>query len=144
MSAQAYLVRLGAILAAGAILYAVLAIAAGPRWTSFYGFATAALVTWPLLTLLLWTRLPQAGLSRWWTLLYALPVLVLSLVQIGYWTFFFTYGPTNPAFGVIRTVFRDAAGILLPIGEIALLALVALLFWRAGRTPQSGATTERR
>lgn len=133
MTAAQYHIRLGVILAAGGLVYLLLSVMAGARWTSFYGLATAALVTWPFVVALLWKRLHEAGRSRWWTLAYAVPVLVAALVQIGYWSAFFTFGPGNPTLGVMREMLRGSVGSALPWASAAVLALIAWVLWLAGR-----------
>lgn len=134
MTGRGYIERLLMIAGAAAMLAAALLFGMGARWWSFYGLATVALATWPFLTLLLWKRLPEAGWSRWWTLVYAVPVPVLALVQIGYWSAFFAYGPQNPSLGVIREMLKESLGFaLMPLLAAIGVALV-LIFAAAGRT----------
>jgi hypothetical protein len=131
MTRDAYLKGLGATLAFGLAAGLVLRLVAGERWFSFYGWAAVALLTLPLAAYYLWTRLPVTGRSKWRTLLYVVPVLLIALVQIGYWTVFFTYGPQNATIGVVREVMLMNAGFALPWLYAGLAALFAWLFYSA-------------
>jgi ABC-type spermidine/putrescine transport system permease subunit I len=125
MTHRDFLQRLG-LLAAGCFLLAAgLTLGLGKSWFSFYGWATVGLATAPLLTALLWRRLPKKGWSRWWSLLVGVPVVTTCLVQIGYWSLFFSQGGSNPTFGVAREMLRPMLDAGLPY-LLAVLSFTAL------------------
>lgn len=138
MSRAEYLKGLALALAGSALLTAAIRIGAGPRWFGFYGPATVLLLMAPILAWLLWRRLPSIGWSRWWTLLFAVPALGLALIQIGYWTAFFTYGPSDPTLGVARAMLRaNFEACLFALCALVLLSWV-VLFAGAARTEPIG------
>jgi hypothetical protein len=63
------------------------------------------------------------------------PILVLALAQIGYWTAFFAAGPSGVGLALMRTVIRDVAGPWLPFAATVLAALLAWPFVSAAREP---------
>ncbi len=132
MTQDTFLARLGLALGAALLLAALLRLGLGPRWFQFYGWATVALATVLPVSALLWTRLPAIGLSRWWSLAVAVPVLLAATVQIGFWVLFFAEGPRNPSFGVGREMVRPWLEMSEPFLLAAYGALCAWLLWRAG------------
>lgn len=113
-------------LAAFAIaLAASLRFGLGSQWFGFYGWATVALAAGPFLTWLLWKRLPKVGRNRWWSLLVAVPLFVVAIIQIVFWHLFFSQGATNPMFGVIREMVRPwlAAGEPFVVATYAVVSL---------------------
>lgn len=126
MTHQQFLGRLGLIGALGFVLSSVLRLSLGARWFEFYGWATVALAAVPFVTWLLWTRLPAAGQSRWWSLVFAVPAGLAAITQIAFWHLFFTRGTTNPMFGVMREMVRP----WVDTGEpFALAAFAAVCLW---------------
>lgn len=121
MNRQDFLYRLGIVVGSSMLLAACLWLGFGKRWFSFYGWATVALTTVPFVTALLWKRLPKTGHSRWWSLLFAVPVLAASLLQIAFWNLFFTQGVADPMLGVAREMLRP----FLDASQPYLLALLA-------------------
>lgn len=139
MTRSDYFRGLGLTAAAGVALAIVLCLFGGTNWFSFYGWATVALVTLPAVAYVLWHRLPQTGRSKWRALLYVVPVALLALIQVGYWLAFFTYGPANPTFGIVRDMVRTNTGFAMPWLAAILLAFWAWLFWSAaGRREHEG------
>lgn len=114
-------------------LAGVLRLGLGPRWFAFYGWATIAVTAAPILTWLLWKRLPQTGTSRWWSLLAGLPILIAALVQIVFWSLFFAQGPTNPMYGVMRELVRPWLEAGWPIACVSMLAIWLWLLATAAR-----------
>ena len=110
-----------------ALLFAViLRLGLGPRWFGFYGWATVALAAAPFVTWLLWKRLPSAGYSRWWSLLVGVPISLAALIQIVFWSVFFSKGATNPMFGVLREMVRP----WIDTGEpFAIAIFVTICLW---------------
>lgn len=127
---------LAAVAAVG--LGAALRLALGAGWFSFYGLATVALVTLPVVTSLLWRRLPATGHSRLWSLVYAVPVGLVSLAQIVFWWLFFAEGGTNPTLGVLRSMLRPWIDAAQPFALMAFLFSSALVFLMAGRSDHTG------
>lgn len=118
----------------GLTLAAVLRAVTGARWFDLYGCATVVLVTLPAVAHFLFARLKEAGRSRAWALLYIIPAALLALIQIGYWTAFFTYGPSDPTLGIVRATIHAQLGSVLPWLAAALLLVWAWLFtMTAGR-----------
>jgi hypothetical protein len=141
MTRRDYLRGLGLTAAAGLALAIVLRLISGANWFSFYGWAIIALLTLPAIAYLLWNRLPQTGRSKWRALIYIVPVALLAVIQIGYWFAFFTYGPGNPTFGIVREMVRMNAGFAFPWLAAALMAIWTWLFWSAaGRREHDGLT----
>lgn len=125
MNRRTFLYQLSVAAAGSLVLAACLRFGFGARWFSFYGWAAMALTMVPFLTALLWKRLPERGLSRWWSVLIAVPVLAASLVQIGFWSLFFSQGPADPMLGVAREMLRPFLDAALPYVTAA-LAVAAL------------------
>lgn len=126
MTHRDFLGRLGRIAFLGIALAAALRLGLGGRWFEFYGWATVALAVVPFVTWLCWKRLPEAGRSRWWSLLFAVPIVLVAIIQVGFWFLFFSQGATNPMFGVIREMVRP----WLAAGEpFALAAFVMVCLW---------------
>jgi hypothetical protein len=124
MSRYDYLKGMILTVSAAVVLAILTKLIAGQRWFSFYGPAAVALLTLPAIAYLISARLKSIGRSRWLVLLYVLPVALLALVQIGYWTAFFIYGTTNPTLGIAREMVRINLGAALPW-----LTGVLLLLW---------------
>ncbi len=133
MTQKRFLAGAGVLAVAAVTLALALRFGLGARWYSFYGPGTVALATLPFAASLLWKRLPAAGLSRWWTLAYAAPVLLIAGVQVGYWSAFFAQGPANPTLGIVREMVRPALDRALPWGAALLLIAWTYLMWRAAR-----------
>ena len=131
MTQRDFLGGLGRVVVFGALLALGLRVGLGARWFGFYGAATVALATLPFLTRLLWRRLPASGLSRWWTLAYALPAGLVAAVQIGYWIVFFATGPDNPMLGVVREMLRPVIDLIAPWAGAALLAVWGYILMHA-------------
>lgn len=135
MTQRDFLTAIARVLVAGALLALALRVGLGVRWFSFYGWATVALATVPFVTPLLWRRLAANGRSRWWTLAYAVPVLVLAGIQIGYWAMFFATGATNPSLGIVREMLRPIMDLIAPWATAALILLWAYVLRAALRSP---------
>jgi uncharacterized membrane protein YhaH (DUF805 family) len=126
MTYRDFLGRLGRIAFLAIVLAAALRLGLGSRWFEFYGWATVVLAAVPFVTRLLWKRLPEVGRSRWWSLLFALPITLAAIIQIVFWLLFFSQGGTNPMFGVVREMVRP----WLAAGEpFALAAFAAVCLW---------------
>jgi hypothetical protein len=110
-------------------LLAVLWLITPQRWFGFYGPATALLAAVAPVSYLLWQRLPMIDWHRSWTFLFTIPALALAVTQIGFWTMFFTYGPTNPMLGLMRGMVQMFAAPYLPMAGLALLMLWVWLFY---------------
>ncbi|MBY0225693.1 MAG: hypothetical protein K2Q28_07800 [Hyphomicrobium sp.] len=125
MTHQHFQSGLVCIAALAIALAAVLRIGLGSRWFEFYGWATVAFAAVPFLTRLLWKRLPEVGWSRWWSLLFAVPLLLVATIQIAFWHLFFSQGATNPMFGVVREMVRPwlAAAEPFAVGAFAVVSL---------------------
>ena len=125
MTHQNFLSGLVSIAALAIALAAALRFGFGSRWFEFYGWATVALAAVPFVTWLLWKRLPEVGRSRWWSLLFAVPLFVVAVIQIVFWHLFFSQGATNPMFGVMREMVRPwlAAGEPFAVGAYAVVCL---------------------
>jgi uncharacterized membrane protein len=134
MTDRAFIVWLGGVLAAGLVLAGLLRLGLGARAYGFYGWATVALATAGVVTVLLWQRLPHVGMSRWWSLLVAVPAAVAAFVQIGFWAMFFRTGGSNPTLGVAREMVRPWLEPGFPVMVAVWLVVVAWLIVRAGRT----------
>jgi uncharacterized membrane protein YhaH (DUF805 family) len=122
MTHRDFLQRLGLVAAGCVLLAAGLRLGLGESWFGFYGWAMVGLATVPLLTALLWKRLPKRGWSRWWSLLIGVPMATACLVQIGFWALFFSQGGSNPTFGIAREMLRP----ILDAGLPYLFAVLAL------------------
>ncbi len=120
MSKQSYLTRIMATAIALVALAAILRFGLGERWFGFYGWATLALVGAVLLSSIIFSRYRKIGLRRWPTLLVLVPIAITALIQIGFWTVFFTAGLQGLGLGLGRSM---AIGYV----EQALPALIALL-----------------
>jgi hypothetical protein len=125
MNRRTFLYQLSVAAAGSLVLAACLRFGLGERWFSFYGWAAVALTMVPFLAALLWKRLPERGLSRWWSVLIAVPVLAASLVQIVFWLLFFSQGPADPMLGVAREMLLPFLNAALPYVTAA-LAVAAL------------------
>jgi hypothetical protein len=133
MTAREFLLGLGRVAIACVAIGLIVHFWMGARWFGFYGPAAIALLSLPFVARLLATRLPCAGLSRWWSLIYILPVAVAGIVQIAFWWLFFTKGATNPVFGVVREMARPALELATPWLAAGLLIAWTGLVIRATR-----------
>jgi hypothetical protein len=133
MTARDFLLGLGRVAIACVALGVIMRFGMGARWFGFYGLAAIALLSLPFVGRLLAQRLPRAGLSRWWSLVYILPVVTAAIVQIGFWWLFFTKGAANPVFGVVREMLRPALELATPWLAAGLLAAWTGLVVRATR-----------
>jgi uncharacterized membrane protein YhaH (DUF805 family) len=136
MTHRDFLQRLGLVAAGCLLLAAGLRLGLGERWFSFYGWGAVGLAAAPLLTALLWRRLPKKGWSRWWSLLVGVPVVTACLFQIGYWSLFFSQGGSNPTFGVAREMLRPMLDAGLPY-LFTLISLAAILLTGISATATS-------
>lgn len=133
MTAREFLLGLGRVAIACVTLGLIMRFWTGARWFGFYGPAAIALLSLPFVARLLARRLPRAGLSRWWSLIYILPVAIAGIVQIAFWWLFFTKGATNPVFGVVREMARPALELATPWLAAGLLIAWTGLVVRATR-----------
>jgi len=136
MTHQDFIGRLGRIAGLTIALAAALRFGLGSRWFDFYGWATVALAVVPFVTWLFWRRLPEVGRSRWWILLFAVPLCLAAIIQIVFWLLFFTQGATNPMFGVMREMVRP----WMTAGEpFAFAAFGAVCLWLVIAAAQNNA-----
>ncbi len=133
MTDRDFLIRLGGALGAGLLLAGLLRLGLGAQAFGFYGWATVALATAGIVTVLLWRRLPSAGMNRWWSLLVGVPATVAAVIQIGFWAMFFRIGGSNPTLGVAREMVRPWLEPGFPVMVAVWLVLVAWLIVQAGR-----------
>jgi uncharacterized membrane protein YhaH (DUF805 family) len=133
MTARDFLFGLGCVAIGCVALGLILRLGMGPRWFGFYGLAVVALASLPFVARLLARRLPDAGLSRWWSLVYVLPVAIAAIVQAGFWWLFFAKGASNPMFGVVREILRPTLDAATPWVTAGLLTAWAVLLVRATR-----------
>jgi hypothetical protein len=131
MTRLPYRKYLAVTLASAALLALFLWLITPQRWFSFYGPASTLLAAILPLSYLLWQRLPIIDWHRGWTFVFAIPALTLAAIQIGFWTLFFTYGTTNPTFGVARGMVQMYVGPYLPLLGLMLAAAWGWLFWRS-------------
>lgn len=116
MSRATFLKRLATIIAFGAALALILYLI-NARWFSFYGAATTTLAVIIPLTWILTTRYRTLGLRRWPLWIFAALAALPALIQVAYWTVFFSS--------------KDAA-IPLAIGRSMILEKTeAFLLWPA-------------
>lgn len=143
MTHTAFRTRLLKLAAAGVMIALLLRLAGGQRWFGIYGPALAVLAILPPLHRLLADRLAERGSRRRRALLVTLPLALLALVQLGYWTAFF-HGPASAAveLGVVRFMIRDWLGPALPALGLALIGLIGLFIFRLSTQPAQEAGGE--
>jgi hypothetical protein len=130
MTQKSYRFNLLITALAAAVVLGVLWLGTSPRWFGFYGLASVLLATVLPIGILLWRRLETIDWRRSWALVFVVPALLLGVIQIGFWLAFFTYGGTNPTFGILREMVRGNAGPLIPLAGLLLASLWGWLFWR--------------
>lgn len=133
MTHRDFLYRIAGAVAAGLLLAVLLRLGLGARWFGFYGWATVALATLTIVTVLLWRRLPLAGKSRWWSLLAGGPAVLAAVIQIGFWVLFFRDGGSNPTLAVAREMVRPWLEAGLPLISAVWLAVAVWLVAVAGK-----------
>lgn len=104
----------------------------GPDLFGFYGLAAIAALLSLVVGWLMIKRRSHQKLSRWPVLVFIIPVLTAAITQIAYWVMFFaTPGSGGITLGVVRTMFLENAGPLMP-WAFAILAAFAL--WLLAQT----------
>lgn len=133
MSAQNYRSNLIWLAVAIAIAGLALRFGLGTRWFGFYGPATLALIATLWLTVIIFQRYPAMGLRRWPTLIVILPIIAISLVQIGFWAAYFNTGPQGIGLGLGRTMAIGYIDAALPFLVATLSAAMIWLAYRGAR-----------
>lgn len=130
-----WLVRVALV---GVALAVVLRLLLGGQWFSLYGFATVFLVTLPFVHRLLKLRLPLVGRSPRSAWLYTLPVGLMGLVQVLFWSAFFSSPDSGVKLGIARMMFWQYGGRFVPIALTLLLLAWIVMFARAAGPDRVG------
>jgi hypothetical protein len=123
---------------AGLLTASVLWLVTDARWFNLYGVAAAVLLALPGLHIALRRGLAGGGGSRLLVWLVTLPAAGAALMQIGFWTAFFTLPHMAVKLGVGRGIILERAApyaiwVLAAYGLICLLVIArALCPRRAG------------
>lgn len=126
MTRTDYLGSMGTLFLAAALALLLLRPAAGERWFALYGPATVAIPVAVAGALVLARRFRTLAISARRALLFAVPLLLLAVLQIGYWTAFFSLGQRGVVLALARAVVLDVAGPWMPY---AAAVLAAALMW---------------
>ena len=137
MPPRPFLSNLLALAAATLVLAIALYFGAGTRWFGFYGPATLALVSLPVLGWMLHRRYSDLSLSRWPIFAVLLPVGLAALVQIGFWVAFFNSGPGGIMFAAGRGMVMPMIEPVLPVAAVIMTALIAWLVARGAMKRES-------
>ena len=127
------LLTIAAVMLAAAVM---LKLVASARWFDLYGAAAIALAgAFPILATLM-RGLERRHRSRWLAALVVGPIVAAALVQIGYWTAFFSSTKAGIPLGLGRLMLQINAGfigwLLLALGVLA----TAYVLWRAIGPPR--------
>jgi hypothetical protein len=118
----------------------VLRLIAGERWFDLYGAATVGLVGALPIGATLMRGLERRRRSRWLAALVVLPIIAAGVVQIGYWTAFFSSAKTGVPLGLGRMMLQMNASFVWPLLLVLALAASTFVVWRAigppGRKPR--------
>lgn len=137
MSRTDYLGWLGTIALGAVVGLLVMRPLVGERWFGLYGLAAVAIPVALAGAVVLARRSRAVGRSPWRAALVAVPLLVLAVVQIGYWTAFFSLGAKAVPLVLLRAVVLDAVGSWLTVAGAALSGLILWLFVSAARDDPS-------
>jgi len=134
MKQQTFLATCAVIAAAAITLAAGLWMLLGSAWFSFYGWANVLLVSVIAFSVALWKRYRSKRFSRWPILLFAIPGIAISVVQIGFWTVFFSTGSQGLPLGFARALMRPFLDPALVMMTVLLASYALWLFLRAAST----------
>lgn len=112
------------------LLALVLRLLAGERWFSFYGAAAVVLAVLPFVLVTLTQAARAKGLTRWPVWLAAALTALPALIQIGFWSAFFTLGADGATLAIGRGVVMSKVGNLLPWLAAGPAALWLWSLWR--------------
>ena len=112
------------------LLALVLRLLAGERWFSYYGWASVALAALPFLLVTLSRASRAKGLARWPVWIAAALTALPALIQIGFWSAFFTLGADGAMLAIGRGVVMSKVGDMLPWLAAGLAALWLWSLWR--------------
>ncbi len=133
MTRTDYLGWLGTLLLAGLMAVLILRPIVGERWFGLYGLASVAIPVAIAGGLLLARRHSTIGHSPWRALLFALPLLLLAAIQIGFWTALFLLGQKGTLLIMMRAAILGAADPYLPALAAALIGFLGWLLASAAR-----------
>lgn len=135
MSRARFLRNLWPLAIAAVVLEVGLYLAMGQRWFSFYGHAvTALLLVLPLGWLFL-TRFRTLGLSRWWPGIFLALVSLAAIVQIAYWTAFFSSSRHFAVLAMARSMALERGEHLLGWAALGIALFGFVLLWKAVSRP---------
>lgn len=137
MKKRPYLWNILALALATIVLGTILHVAAGPRWFSFFGVATLALISLPILGFILFRRYRQLSFRRWPIVAILLPAVIAALVQIGFWIAFFESGSNGVMLAAGRSMVLPLIEPYLPYAAGVLALLTAWLIARGAMKRES-------
>jgi len=131
MSRARFLRNFWPLAVAAFVLEVGLYLAMGQRWFSFYGHAlTALLLIFPLGWLFL-TRFRTLGLSRWWPGIFFTLVGLAAIIQIAYWTAFFSSSRYFAVLAMARNLALERGEFMLGWAALGIAGFGSLLLWKA-------------
>lgn len=130
MTRTAFLHKLWPLLLVAIALEAGLYLVLGQRWFGFYGHATIALVIVMPLAWIVTSRYRRLGLRRWPAWIFFGLIAITAIIQIAYWTVFFTSRDQAITLAIGRGMVLEHAG---PFLIWAALLAAALGVWLVAR-----------
>jgi hypothetical protein len=129
MRSQSGWTEFGAVVLVALLILLILRFATDARWFDLYGAASTVLLAMPGLHLALRRNLAKRGRSRLFAWLVTLPASGAALVQIGFWTAFFSLPHMAVQLGVARSLVLDLAApytvwVLAVYGFICIFVIV--------------------